>query len=33
MNDYRNTGLPPAYVSMPVRRSEPEPTPNKENPA
>jgi hypothetical protein len=28
MDDYRNTGLPPAYVPMQVRR--PEPTPNKE---
>jgi hypothetical protein len=28
MDDYRNTGLPPAYVPMPVRPAEP--TPNKE---
>ncbi len=33
MEDYRNTGLPPAYVPMPVRRPEPEPTPNKEDPS
>jgi len=33
MNDYRNTGLPPAYVPMPVRRPEPEAAPSEEDPA
>ena len=33
MDDYRNTGLPPAYVPMPVRRPDPDPTPNQEDPS